>query len=402
MPINVTMPALSPTMSEGKLARWHKAVGDKVAAGDVLAEIETDKATMELEAVDAGTMGRIVVPEGSEGVPVNTVIAQILEDGEDAGALSAQPGAAKQPVAAPVPAAPPAAARVAAPALSPPQTGRVIASPLARRIAKDRGVDLAGVRGTGPHGRIVKADVVSAQAAPTPPAVVTAAPAVGGDAIPHSMMRKIIAQRLTEAWRTIPHIYLTVDCSIDALLELRERLNRNGTKLSVNDFVVRASAFALKQVPQVNAQWSDKAIVRLPSVDVSVAVALEDGLITPIIRNADGKGLAQISSEVRALAARGKDGKLLPEEYQGGSFTVSNLGMLGVREFGAIVNPPQAAILAVGAGEKRPVVKDGVLGIATVMTCTLSCDHRVIDGAVGAKFLGVLKGFLEDPVTMML
>lgn len=402
MPINVTMPALSPTMTEGKLARWHKAVGDKVAAGDVLAEIETDKATMELEAVDPGTMGRIVVPEGSEGVLVNTVIAQILEDGEDASAMGVQLAAAKQPVAAPVPMAPPTPGRVAAPAVSPPPTGRVIASPLARRIATDRGFDLAGVRGTGPHGRIVKADVVSAQAAPTPPAVATAAPPVAGNAIPHSMMRKVIAQRLTEAWRTIPHIYLTVDCSIDELLELRERLNRNGTKLSVNDFVVRASAFALKQVPQVNAQWSDKAIVRLPSVDVSVAVALEDGLITPIIRNADGKGLAQIAAEVRALAARGKDGKLLPEDYQGGSFTVSNLGMLGVREFGAIVNPPQAAILAVGAGEKRPVVKDGVLGIATVMTCTLSCDHRVIDGAVGAKFLGVLKGYLEDPVTMML
>ena len=424
MPINVTMPALSPTMTEGKLATWLKAEGDAVAPGDVLAEIETDKATMEVEAVDEGVLGRILVPAGTEGVAVNSVIAMILEEGEDAKALEAAPApmaapaatAKAEPKAAPKSEATasganpaPATAVAQAPAVArEPAAGneRILASPLARRTAKDAGVDLASLRGTGPGGRIVQRDVDGAAGAAPAAQAPAAAPAPeGAEAVPHSTVRKIIARRLTEAWQTIPHIYLTVDCEIDSLLDVRKRLNERAggkVKLSVNDFVVRAAAFALGKVPELNVQWSAAATVKLPSVDVAVAVAIDGGLVTPIIRNADGKGLADISEEVRELAARGKAGKLMPEEYQGGSFTISNLGMFRVREFGAIINPPQAAILAVGAGAPRPMVRDGVLATATVMTCTLSCDHRVVDGADGARWLQAFKGFVEEPMTMML
>jgi pyruvate dehydrogenase E2 component (dihydrolipoamide acetyltransferase) len=422
MPINVTMPALSPTMTEGKLVSWLKEEGDAVASGDVLAEIETDKATMEVEAVDEGVLGRILVATGTEGVAVNTVIAMILEEGEDAKALEAGPvpkaeakAAAKAADFAPgvssasaTPALAPAATQASsAPMTAPPQGGRVLASPLARRMAKDTGVDIASVRGTGPSGRIVQRDVDGAGPGARGPASSAAVVPVpeGAEAVPHSSARKIIASRLTEAWQTIPHIYLTVDCEVDSLLDVRKRLNERAggkVKLSVNDFVVRAAAFALQKVPELNVQWSDAATIKLASVDVAVAVALDGGLVTPVVRNADQKGLAEISKEVRELAIRGKAGKLMPEEYQGGSFTISNLGMFGVHEFGAIINPPQAGILAVGAGAPRPMVQDGVLSTATVMTCTLSCDHRVVDGADGARWLQAFKGFVEEPTTMML
>ena len=422
MPIQVTMPALSPTMTEGKLAHWLKAEGDAVARGDVLAEIETDKATMEVEAVDAGTLGRIVVPEGSEGVPVNSVIAMILEEGEDAAALEAAVPPPLSP--APAPVVPPSAARAAPepasapqPSPQPPATaapkanGRQLASPLARRLAKERNLDLGAVAGSGPGGRIVLRDIEAAPTDAAPASARTPAPPAappapaGTEAVPHTSVRKIIARRLTEAWQTIPHIYLRVDCEIDALLDLRRRLNERGRgsyKLSVNDFLIRAAAFALRRVPELNVHWSEQTSLRLSTVDIAVAVALDGGLVTPIVRDADKKGLSEISSDVKELAARGKAGKLMPEEYQGGSFTISNLGMFGVKEFGAIINPPQAAILAVGAGEERAVVHGGEVTRATVLTVTLSCDHRVVDGADGARFLQALKCFLEEPASMML
>ena len=418
MPIQVTMPALSPTMTEGKLALWLKAEGDPVAPGDVLAEIETDKATMEIEAVDEGTLGRIVVPEGSEGVPVNSVIAMILEEGEDKAALADAPAAPasapaeSKPSPRPEPAiaAPPTPTPTPAPAKAAAVPGaRVLASPLARRLAKEAGVELASLQGSGPGGRIVKRDVVG-QAGTAPKATVAAtglSPALqeGVVEIPHSGVRKIVAQRLTEAWQTIPHIFLNVECEIDALLDTRKRLNERADgayKISVNDFVIRAAAFALAKVPALNVRWTDTAMQQLPDIDISVAVAMEGGLITPIIRQADQKGLAEISVEMKDLAARGRAGKLMPEEYQGGSFTISNLGMFGIKDFGAIINPPQVAILAVGAGRKLPVVKDGAVSIATVMACTLSCDHRAVDGATGAQFLQAFKGFVEEPLSMML
>ncbi len=418
MPIQVTMPALSPTMTEGKLALWLKAEGDPVAPGDVLAEIETDKATMEIEAVDAGTLGRIVVPEGSEGVPVNTVIAMILEEGEDKAALTDAPvapaTAPTKPKSSPRPepaiAAPPKPALTPAPVKAAPAPGgRVLASPLARRLAKEAGVDVTSLQGSGPGGRIIKRDVVG-QAATVPKETVAAkgpSPALpeGVVEVPHSGVRKIVARRLTEAWRTIPHIFLSIECEIDALLDTRKRLNERADgdyKISVNDFVIRATAFALAKVPALNVRWTDDAMQQLPTIDISVAVAMEGGLITPIIRQADQKGLAEISVEMKNLAERGREGKLMPEEYQGGSFTISNLGMFGVKDFAAIINPPQVAILAVGAGQKLPVVKDGAVSIATVMGCTLSCDHRAVDGATGAQFLQSFKGFVEEPLTMML
>ncbi|MSP81619.1 MAG: pyruvate dehydrogenase complex dihydrolipoamide acetyltransferase [Alphaproteobacteria bacterium] len=419
MPIDILMPQLSPTMTEGNLAKWHKQEGDKVKAGDVLAEIETDKATMEVEAVDEGTMSRIVVPAGTEGVKVNTVIAVIQGDDE-------APGAAPTPkLVAPTPAAVPAAAP---PAVAPPPkpaqaaSGRTAASPLARRMAERSGLALEGIVGSGPGGRIVKGDVEAtlaqapashapashAPAAKSAPQPVASAPppppTAGSRDVPLSLMRKTIARRLQESKQTIPHFYLTIDCTIDALLALRKDLNgrSDAYKLTVNDFVVRAVGLALRQVPDANAMWAETAIRRFDAVDVAVAVALDGGLITPVVRDADRKGLAAISNEVKDLAARARAGKLAPEEYQGGGFAISNLGMYGIRQFAAIINPPQAGILAIGAGEQQPIVKDGALAIATQMSCTLSCDHRVIDGALGAQLLGAFRGLIEDPLTMLL
>jgi pyruvate dehydrogenase E2 component (dihydrolipoamide acetyltransferase) len=455
MPIEILMPALSPTMTEGNLAKWHKQVGDEVKSGDVIAEIETDKATMEVEAVDEGKIGKILVPEGAQGVAVNQPIALLLEEGEDESALAGDGGAGKpapKPAESPAPAPQPASAKgngAAEPATPAPAPqgdgkGRIFASPLARRMAEQAGLDLTQLEGSGPNGRIVKADVESAlskgvpakkpaaephaaKPAPTPAAGQAAAQApeakpsaqkpAGVDAkdfstklgmkfreVPNSGMRKVIARRLTEAKQTVPHFYLTVDCHLDDLMKVRADLNSRSDqyKLSVNDFVIRASALALKKVPAANAAWTDEAILMYEQVDMSVAVATPTGLITPIIKAAETKGLAQISNEMKDLAKRARDGKLKPEEFQGGTFPISNLGMFGVREFGAIINPPQGCILAVGVGEQRPVVKDGALSIATMMSCTLSVDHRVVDGAVGAEFLAAFKKLIEDPLTMLL
>jgi len=424
MPIEILMPALSPTMTEGNLAKWLKKEGEPVKPGDVIAEIETDKATMEVEAVDEGKLGKILVPEGSQGVKVNQTIALLLEEGEDASALAKAPApAAKAAAPAPTPTASPAAPTApatAAPAPKAAATGeRVFASPLARRMAQQAGLDLSRVDGSGPHGRIVKADIDAAlargvpaapgapAAKPSPGAPAPAAPIVGLPAfteVPHSMMRKVIARRLTESKRDAPHFYLTIDCNIDRLLQLRQEVNakREKDKISVNDFVIKASGLALRQVPTANASWTDNAARLYQAADVSVAVATPGGLITPIIRNADTKTLSVISSEMKDLAARARESKLKPEEYQGGTFSVSNLGMYGIREFAAVINPPQGAILAVGAGEQRPIVKDNALAIATIMTCTLSVDHRVVDGVIGAEFLAAFKKLIEDPLTMLI
>jgi pyruvate dehydrogenase E2 component (dihydrolipoamide acetyltransferase) len=435
MPIEITMPALSPTMTEGKLLRWAKAVGDTIKAGDVIAEIETDKATMEVEAVDEGVLGQIVVPEGQEGVPVGAVIAYILADGEKPGALAAAkpaaapagpaPAASAAPSAAPVPSVPAPVPTVSAAAK--PAGERIFATPLARRLAAEAGIELAGIAGSGPHGRIVQADVLAAKSAPKPattgPVAKTAGPApltpaaaltkervqvlAGGIAFelqPHTSMRKAIARRLTEAKQTIPHFYLTVDTEIDALLDIRAKLNARADgayKLSVNDFVIRAAAVALKRLPEANASWSDDGVLLWKTVDIAVAVAIDGGLITPIIKGADQKGLATISNEMKDLGARARAGKLKLEEFQGGTFSISNLGMFGIREFAAVINPPHGAILAVGVGEERVVVKNGAPAVATVMTCTLSVDHRVIDGAMGANFLKIFKGLIEDPLAML-
>ncbi len=428
MPIEILMPALSPTMSEGNLARWLKKEGDPVKSGDVLAEIETDKATMEFEATDEGTLGKILVPGGAQGVKVNQPIALLLEEGEDAQALSkamAKPAPAAAPAAAVSPSGTGVPAGVAAitgrdagatKEMEASRGDRLFASPLARRVAKEAGLDLAGVTGSGPHGRIVRGDVEQALAAgkavaaPAPAAPRPATPAVPpefGPAFteqPLSSMRKVIARRLTEAKQTVPHFYLTVDCLLDQLLALRSELNARSDayKLSVNDFVIRAVALGLKKVPAANASFTETAIRLYSDIDISVAVATPNGLITPVLRHADRKGLAEISNEMKTLAAKARDGKLKPEEYQGGGFSISNLGMFGVKQFEAIINPPQGAILAVGAGEQRPVVKDGALAIATVMSCTLSVDHRVVDGAIGAEFLAAFKGLIEQPLTMLL
>lgn len=390
-------------MTEGKLTSWKKSVGDTIVSGDVLAEIETDKATMEVEAVDEGTMGRIVVPAGTEGVAVNAVIAIILEEGEDASqmdvVLPAVPSAAAVEDPATIPAYAPRR-----------DDARILASPLARKLAATKDVDLGAIRGSGPGGRIVERDLEDvdhstvATSAVGPAAAPSVIPATAEQA-PHSTIRKIIARRLTEAWQTIPHIFLSVDCDLDQLLAVRKRLNdssNGGTHLSVNDFVIRAAAFALRKVPELNVQWTETAALRLPTVDIAVAVAMEGGLVTPIVRNADEKGLSEISAEVTDLSQRGRDGKLMAEEYEGGSFTISNLGMFGTTQFGAIINPPQAAILAVGAGAPRAVVRDDAIAISTVMTCTLSCDHRIVDGADGARWLATFKGYVEEPMTMML
>lgn len=440
MPIEILMPALSPTMTEGTIAKWVKKEGDSVKSGDVLAEIETDKATMEVEAVDEGVVGKILIPEGTAGVKVNEPIALLLEEGEDSSALAKGPGkpvpapqapvsqtAASQAAAAPAAASAPAAApQPAAPQSGAPKTGgRVFASPLARRMAEQAGLDLSGIAGSGPGGRVVKADIEQARqgggakpaaapaaqpvaAAPAPQAAKSAPPAVATEyeLKPHTSMRKVIAKRLLESKQTVPHFYLTVDICLDPLLKLRTELNargeKAGVKLSVNDMVIKAAAVALARKPEVNAAWSDEGVMMFKSVDISVAVATDGGLITPIIKHADQKGFGTISAEMKDLAARAKTGKLKLEEFQGGTFSISNLGMFGVREFAAIINPPQSCILAVGAGEQRAVVKDGALAIQTMMSCTLSVDHRVVDGALGAQWLQVFKGLMEDPLSMML
>jgi pyruvate dehydrogenase E2 component (dihydrolipoamide acetyltransferase) len=450
MPIEVRMPALSPTMTEGNLAKWLKKEGDAVHAGDVLAEIETDKATMEMEAVDEGTLGRILVPEGTQNVKVNAPIALILGEDEDAGALAAKP-AVKAPAPAPAPSPSPQPSpqrgegERAETTLSPPgrglgeaaahpaatsgngHAGRIFVSPLARRLAAEKGVDLASIQGSGPHGRIIRADIEGARAgapsAPRPsqpaprPAGAPAPVAAGGydkdqiaalagniayTAEPITAMRRVIAQRLTQS-EAAPHFYLTIECEIDRLLAMRAEANAAaGEKLSVNDFVIKAAALALKQVPEANASWSEDAILHWNGIDISVAVSLEHGLITPIIKNADKKGLAQISAEMRDLAARARAGKLKLEEFQGGTFSISNLGMFDIKEFTAVINPPQSAILAVGAGAARPVVKNGALAIATLMSCTLTCDHRVLDGATGARWMQSFKKIIEAPALLAL
>ena len=443
MPIKVLMPALSPTMTEGKLASWKKKEGDAVKSGDVLAEIETDKATMEVEAVDEGTLGKILVAAGTEGVKVNHPIALILEEGEDKSALAAaangggaaapepkkapepaKPAAAPAPAQAPRAAAPAAGAGMQTAAPAPSAAGRVYASPLAKRMAEQAGLDLSRITGSGPQGRVIKVDIEAAlagggaamrapAAAAAPRAAAAPATTVAGGnrykLVPHTTMRKVIARRLTESKQQVPHFYLTIDCEIDTLLKARAEMNAGAPqkgdgayKLSVNDFVIKAAAAALKRVPAANASWSDEGSLIYENVDISVAVAIPGGLITPIIRDADQKGLKQISLEMKDLAARAKENKLKPEEFQGGTFSISNLGMFGIKHFEAVINPPQGAILAVGAGEQRAVVKNGQLAVATVMSCTMSCDHRVVDGAVGAEYMQQLKAIIENPVMMLL
>ncbi|MER9139900.1 pyruvate dehydrogenase complex dihydrolipoamide acetyltransferase [Mesorhizobium sp. M0830] len=455
MPINITMPALSPTMEEGNLSKWLVKEGDKVSPGDVIAEIETDKATMEVEAVDEGTVAKLVVPAGTEGVKVNALIAVLAAEGEDAAAAAknggaAEPAKAEAPKAeAPKAEAPKAETPKAEPAATAPKaesapvanghaTGeRTFASPLARRIARDAGVDVSAVTGTGPHGRVVKADVdaaiagggakaPAAKAAPAgAPAAAPAVKAMSDDQvlklfeqgsyelIPHDNMRKTIARRLVEAKTTIPHFYLTLDCELDALLALRTQINAAAPvkktdkgdapayKLSVNDMVIKAMAMALKAVPDANASWTESAMVKHKHADVGVAVSIPGGLITPIIRKADEKTLSTISNEMKDLASRARSRKLKPEEYQGGTTAVSNLGMFGIKDFAAVINPPHATILAVGAGEERAVVKNGEIKIATVMSVTLSTDHRAVDGALGAELLVAFKRLIENPMGML-
>jgi len=436
MSINILMPALSPTMTEGTLARWLKNEGDKIKAGDVIAEIETDKATMEVEAVDEGVLEKILVPGGTANVAVNAPIA-VLNDGSATAAAPA-PKAAPAPAAAPPKAEqvalnpqplPPGTAQGFNPQPDPPRD-RVFASPLARRMASQAGVALDGLKGSGPGGRIVKADIEAAMSGGAPKAAQAAAPApapkpVAAPApapvtastfagqkhtlVPHSSMRKVIAKRLAESKATVPHFYASIDCELDALLKLRGELNAKSPKdgagaykLSVNDLVIKAAAITLRRMPKVNAAWADDGAVMFEDVDVSVAVSIPEGLITPIVKQADHKGLVAISSEMKDLAARAKSGKLKLEEFQGGSFSISNMGMYGVKDFAAIINPPQAGILAVSAGAQRAVVKDGALAIATVMTVTLSVDHRIIDGALAAEWLQEFKRIVEDPLQMML
>ena len=427
MTIDLKMPALSPTMEKGTLAKWLVKKGDSIRSGDLIAEIETDKATMEVEAVDEGTMAKIVVPEGSEDVKVGTLIAVLAEEGEDASSVEVPSGgSASVPKAeAPKEEAPkpeqkaeaPAPKAAAAQALAKDETGgRIFASPLARRIARDAGIDLAQLTGTGPRGRIIKADVekakaegVPAKAAAGAPAAAPAAAAIPGapdrpyEEVKLSSMRRTIARRLTEAKQTVPHFYLTVDINLDPLMALRKQINsREGVKVSVNDLIIKAAAAALVQEPAMNVYYAGDKLYQLKAVDISVAVAIEGGLITPVIRDADKKGLLAVSNEMKDLAQRAKDGKLKPEEYQGGGFSISNLGMFGIKHFDAVINPPQAGILAVGAGEKRPIVKDDAVSIATMMTVTLSVDHRAVDGAIGSQWLQAFKGLMEDPMAILL
>ena len=431
MPTEILMPALSPTMEEGTLAKWLVKEGDTVSSGDLLAEIETDKATMEFEAVDEGVIGKLMVAEGTEAVKVNTVIAVLLEDGESASDIgtAAAPKAAEAPVANAAAPAPKAAATSAPAPAAPQKDGtRIFASPLARRIAADKGLDLATVTGSGPKGRIVKADVMDAQPSAAPAAQ---APAPAAAAAPAAMplspsadmvarayegrtyeeislngMRKTIAARLTEAKQTVPHFYLRRDIKLDALMAFRAQLNKQlegrGVKLSVNDFIIKATALALQAVPTANAVWAGDRVLQMKASDVAVAVAIEGGLFTPVLQNAEMKSLSALSTEMKDLAARARDRKLAPHEYQGGSFAISNLGMMGIDNFDAIVNPPHAGILAVGAGVKKPVVgEDGQVTVATVMSVTMSVDHRVIDGALGAELLKHIVDNLENPMAML-
>ncbi|MFT6331751.1 MAG: pyruvate dehydrogenase E2 component (dihydrolipoamide acetyltransferase) [Lentimonas sp.] len=410
MPIEVLMPALSPTMKEGNLAKWIKKEGDTVKAGDIIAEIETDKATMEVEAVDEGTLGKILVEEGAENVPINDLIALILEDGEDKKILDSYQSPAKK-----VDYKPEEEKKIEAPAIqnvATPQVlsnERIAASPLAKRIAKDKGLNLGSISGSGPRGRIVKDDVLNATNQVISGQIIRNPQEV--TAVKNSNIRKIIAKRLLESKQTVPHFYLSLDLQIDKLLEVRKSLNelanqdQNGKpeyKISVNDLVIKAVSLALKKVPAANSSWSDDAILLYNNVDVSIAVAVDGGLLTPIIRNADQKSLQIISGEMKSLAKKAKDGKLQPEEFQGGGFSISNLGMFGIDSFQAIVNPPQSCILAVGAGKEKPVIENGEIGIATIMNVTLSSDHRSVDGAVGAEFLNALKKFIENPIAMLI
>ncbi|UES50928.1 pyruvate dehydrogenase complex dihydrolipoamide acetyltransferase [Roseibium aggregatum] len=447
MPINITMPALSPTMEEGNLAKWLVKEGDQVSAGDVIAEIETDKATMEVEAVDEGTVGKIVVPAGTSGVKVNELIAVLLEDGEDASSIdtsggSSAPASSSGGDKAPAVLESSPAIEVGAKAATDPvpapkaaDGNRIFSSPLARRLAQLNGLDLKALSGSGPHGRIVKRDIEAALAAGTgkaataaaaeaPKAAAAPAMATGPSAdqvlklfdkdsyelVPHDGMRKTIAKRLTESKQTIPHFYVSVDCELDALLALRSQLNdaaakdkegKPAYKLSVNDMTIKALALALRDVPDANVSWTDDNMVMHKHADVGVAVSIPGGLITPIIRRAEEKPLSVISNEMKDYGKRAKERKLKPEEYQGGTTAVSNMGMMGVKNFSAVVNPPHATILAVGAGEKRPVVKNGELAVATVMSVTLSTDHRCVDGALGAELLAAFKGYIENPMSML-
>jgi pyruvate dehydrogenase E2 component (dihydrolipoamide acetyltransferase) len=450
MPTEILMPALSPTMEEGKLARWHIKEGQAVKAGDVIAEIETDKATMEVEAVDEGKVGKILVAEGTEGVKVNTPIAVLLGEGESATAApSAGPSRTPSAPPAPKPQATTAKADAPTPAATAPRTeapqtaprrgngaaSRILASPLARRLAREAGLDLAALAGSGPHGRIVRSDVEAAVSVGTKPgaapkagtAVTTRpgpAPAVppamadaqilalyekgSYDLVPHDNMRKVIAQRLTQSKQTIPHYRLSVDCRLDEVLKARGRMNsaapKDGPrayKLSVNDFIIKAMALALAQVPAANVTWTESGTLRHKYADIGVAVAIEGGLFTPIIRHAELKSLSEISNEMRDLAERARKRRLAPHEYQGGTTSISNLGMYGIKSFDAVINPPHATILAVGGGEKRAVVAGDTVEVATLMTCTLSCDHRVVDGAVGAELITAFKALIEDPVKML-
>ncbi|OEI82628.1 pyruvate dehydrogenase complex dihydrolipoamide acetyltransferase [Brucella sp. BO3] len=446
MPINITMPALSPTMEEGNLSKWLVKEGDKVAPGDVIAEIETDKATMEVEAVDEGTVAKIVVPAGTEGVKVNALIAVLAEEGEDVAAAAKGAGAAPKAEApkeepkpaeakkeAAAPAAAPAPAKSEQPAAAPAANKgeRVFASPLARRIAKDAGVDISAVKGSGPHGRVVQRDVeaalasggakaVSAQAesaaAPKPmsdDAILKLFEDGSYEVVPHDGMRKTIARRLVESKQTVPHFYLTIDCELDALLALRSQINAAAPmlktekgevpayKLSVNDMVIKATALALRDVPEANVSWTEGGMIKHKRSDVGVAVSIPGGLITPIVRHAESKTLSAISNEMKDMARRARDRKLKPEEYQGGSTSVSNLGMFGVKDFAAIINPPHATIFAIGAGEERAVVKKGEIKVATVMSVTLSTDHRAVDGALAAELAQAFKRHIENPMGML-
>ncbi len=452
MATQILMPALSPTMEEGKLAKWLVKEGQKVRSGDIIAEIETDKATMEVEAVDEGTVGSLLIAEGTDKVKVNTPIALLLEEGESASAApkAAAPKAAAPPAAAPTPAAKPHAAAAPAPAPAAPTPApaaakpaanghageRIFASPLARRLAAEAKVDLARVAGSGPHGRVVQRDIEAAvksgsakAGAPAPSTAMTTAAAAAAPALaapmadskilalyeqgsyevqPHDGMRRIIAERLTQSKQTIPHFYLNLDCRLDQLLAARSRINAaapkegpRAYKLSVNDFVIKALALALQHVPAANATWTAAGMLRHRHSDVGVAVAVEGGLFTPVIRHAELKTLGEISNEMKDVAERARKRRLAPHEYQGGTTSISNLGMYGITSFDAVINPPHATILAVGAGEKRPVVNGDRIEVATVMSCTLSCDHRVVDGAIGAELLNAFRALIEDPVRML-
>jgi pyruvate dehydrogenase E2 component (dihydrolipoamide acetyltransferase) len=464
MPINILMPALSPTMEKGNLAKWLKKEGDKVKSGDVIAEIETDKATMEVEASDEGTLAKIVVPEGTQDVPVNDIIAVLAADGEDVKAAGAATGKSEAPKAEAKPAASSfetsaarapqdegsAGGKTAFESKSATTTGprpeegapapvskgeaasngvRVFASPLARRLAKDAGIDIARVTGTGPHGRVIARDVDQAKSGgglKAPAAAPAAAPAIAPamsdqqiralypegsyEVVPHDGMRRTIAQRLTQSTQTIPHFYLTIDCNLDRLLAAREDINaaapkdkdgKPAYKLSVNDFIIKAMAIALQRIPDANVSWTEGGMLKHKHSDIGVAVAMPGGLITPIIRSAETQSLSSISAQMKDFAARARARKLKPEEYQGGTTAVSNLGMYGIKDFTAVINPPHATILAVGTGEQRPIVKDGKIEIATMMSVTLSCDHRAVDGALGAELIGAFKTLIENPVMMM-